>query len=124
MPAYAALLEDLGRYGQAAEVYEALAGSEGMERFWVDAARCRELAREAELARRDYGNFLDAEGSPETELYELAGARLRLLETGRMLSLPAPVPEEETEPLAGEEAEEPAGSEAPAAGAEEVVDPQ
>jgi len=83
-PSYAALLEDLGRYDEAAQVYEALAEDEqGISRFWIDAGRSRELALKKDLAQKNYRRFLDSNGA--AGLRKLARARLRFLEEGRML---------------------------------------
>ncbi len=85
-PNWAAALEGLGEYAEAAKKYDQLARQES-PLYWLHAARCLELAGEAQEARRRYELFLD-EGPDEPQVVQLAKARLADVEQGRLLPAP------------------------------------
>jgi len=84
-PSLCATLEAMGRYKEAAEAYQKLA-DQGRSHYLLDVGRCRELAGDAEAARRAY-SALDDSDAP-AELRALARARLGQIAEGRLLTPP------------------------------------
>ena len=107
IPALAAALEDGGQYAQAADLFEQLATQQGTgSRYWLEAARNRELEGDVELAQKHYQTFVQGAGEEYAQFIAQAEYRLKGLESGQLLSVPPPpepLPELET-PEAGEEA--------------------
>jgi len=115
-PALAVALEDMGRYVEAAKLYEELARTEGgSSGYLLDAARSLELAGRTALAEQHYRELLRASSEQSPYVAEMAAFRLRQLEKGNPLTLPpAPppeVPQKEqgagAEPEAGKQPAEP-----------------
>lgn len=87
---WAAALENLERYEDAARAYEQAAKA-GLPMYFLSAARCRELAEQPQEAERLYRRYLDSEASSDER--RLAQARLQAVRQGELLK-PAPeVPE-------------------------------
>ncbi|MGD2175864.1 MAG: tetratricopeptide repeat protein [Candidatus Brocadiaceae bacterium] len=84
-PAHAAVLEQVGRHGEAAATYEGLA-AEGSPYYLFHAARCRELNGERAVAEEHYRKFLESD-QPE-DLREMAHARLADVVEGELLDPP------------------------------------
>jgi tetratricopeptide (TPR) repeat protein len=86
-PAYAAVLEGMCRYAEAAARYRELA-REGLTVHMFDAARCLELAGQAREAEQAYRQVLESES--DEFLWPLAQARLAAMARGELLTLPSP----------------------------------
>jgi len=100
--ARASVLEQKGEYAEAAGLFEQAAET-GLPRHLFDAARCRELAGDADGARRQYEAYLASENVNEN-LRRLAEGRIADIAAGEPLSTPpTPKPLEMKQP----EAEEP-----------------
>ena len=104
----AGVLEDMGRFEEAARAYEALARQGGENSvFWVDAGRSWEMAGNRDAAVRAYQGVADKEG------FALAAYRLESLTAGKpLLTPPSPAlePEESQPPEPVTPAEEPTGN--------------
>jgi len=93
VPARAAELEETERFDVAARLYEKIA-AEGAKhsRFWLDAGRAWELARNREKAINAYKNLADVKGGEERDEVTLAADRLKQLTAGQPMLTPPPPP--------------------------------
>jgi len=99
-PNVAGLLEEMGRYREAAAAYEEIAREQGgRSRLWLDAGRSWELAGEREAAIRAYRQIAGSADEADNEAAAIAAGRLDDLEAGRpLLEPPPPRPARQTEP--------------------------
>jgi len=89
-PAWAAALEQMGKYAEAGNLYEAVAAEQ--PRHLLAAARCRELAGDDAAAMLLYDRFLDS-GAADDLLAEVAKSRLKAVREGKLLTAPPPITE-------------------------------
>lgn len=102
----ASTLEEMGQYGEAADLYRELAETQGKDSVhWLDVARNLELAGQPQEAMKYYkqvsGNLDES-----TDLAQAAAYRLKYLKEGTALTPPPPPPPEEESDEEGEKAEE------------------
>ncbi len=103
------VLEEMGRYGEAARAYEALARrDEGDWRYWLGAGRSWELAGKRQAAEEAYRAIADSSDAEDSEEYAKAALRLRELSAGNLLALP-PAPPAGREGAEEEAPQEPEG---------------
>jgi len=88
--ALAASLESLGKYKEAADLYEGLAAGGGHPYHLLSAARCRELSDDLAAAKRLYGELRDMKAG-DADLADMAAARLDDISLGHPLPVPPPV---------------------------------
>jgi len=91
-PALATSLESLGKYREAAKIYENLIKN-GDSHYLLSAGRCRELAGELGTARQLYER-LAGDSTQEGALIRLAESRLSDLALGNRLPPPPPLASE------------------------------
>ena len=92
--ARAVVLENAGRYAEAAAAYEELAAESPS--YWLAAGRCHELAGERSAAEAAYRRAIDGDAPEESQA--MAEARLAALQRGELLGPPPPEPKPEPEP--------------------------
>jgi hypothetical protein len=99
----AALLEEMGRFEEAARTYESLTGKGEYPRFWLDAARSWELAGNRDAALRAYREVTAAQQGVGPIELDMAQVRLKSLADGKpLLALPPPPPAPAPKELPGE----------------------
>ena len=119
--ALATSLESLGRYKEAAGIYEDLAGGD-QPYYLLSAGRCLELAGELGPAKQFYEKLRGLKTTDE-DLVQMAGARLDDIALGQPL-LPPPVVEPAVEPAVPAPLLGPAVPPAAAVGAPPAVQPE
>lgn len=113
----AALLEDMRRYEEAANLYAKLARNAGEgSPLWVDAGRARELAGDKDGAIEAYAEVVEATGQENGAEFPRAGFRYDILNSGGPLLPPPPEPPAAPEPSQTGEGAAPGGLTIPPAG--------
>lgn len=89
----AAVMEDMGNYEEAAQLYKQLAREGGKDSpFWVDTGRAWEMAGRREMAQDAYRKVASLDKAEGADQFPMASFRLKVLKQGGELLSPPPEP--------------------------------